>query len=86
MCKSTQSIKTNSFSLTLTTKFPAVFVYLDLIPDQYNITKYSFSHNGFMMVSPIMMIYLQIESTKCIEKLNRHDIKIFTVNQYVYKL
>ncbi|KAM7362826.1 beta-mannosidase-like [Cochliomyia hominivorax] len=83
LCKNTQSLKTNSYSLTLTTKYPAVFVYLDLIQDQYNVTKYSFSHNGFMLISPIMTIFLEIESTQCIEKLNKNDIKIFTVNQYV---
>lgn len=82
LCKSTQNLEVNRYSLTLTTKYPAVFVYLDLIPNKYNITKYSFSQNGFMLVSPIMVIYLEIEATQCINKLNRNDIKIFTVNQY----
>ena len=35
-----------------------------------------------MLVSPIMVVFLEIEAGECIDKLNKNDIKIYTVNQY----
>ncbi|XP_061389605.1 beta-mannosidase-like [Musca vetustissima] len=82
-CSSQVNVKMNSYSLTLNTKYPAIFVYIELILDKYpDIKHYKFSRNGFMLTSASSVLHLEFEAKECI-RLNAKDFKLMTVNQFM---
>lgn len=68
------------YSLTISIKRPALFVYLEV--NHADVEKYKFSDNGFIQTEPVRVIHLQIDPKKNSVKLKAENIRIFTVNQY----
>uniref|UniRef100_A0A1L8EBR4 beta-mannosidase n=2 Tax=Haematobia irritans TaxID=7368 RepID=A0A1L8EBR4_HAEIR len=82
-CRTTENVKLNSFSLALTSKYPAIFVYIELLlEDRTDISTYKLSKNGFMLTSGSCVVHLEFESKKCV-KLKRSDLNLMTVNQFL---
>ncbi|XP_013118469.2 beta-mannosidase [Stomoxys calcitrans] len=82
-CRTAANVKLNSFSLALTTKYPAIFVYIELLLESRNdIKNYKLSKNGFMLTSGSCVVHLEFESSKCV-KLKRSDLNVLTVNQFL---
>ncbi|XP_058974882.1 beta-mannosidase [Musca domestica] len=82
-CSSQVNVKMNSYSLTLNAKYPAIFVYIELILEKHpDIKHYKFSKNGFMMTSSSCVLHLEFEAKECV-RLNAKDFKIMTVNQFM---
>ncbi|KAL7726905.1 hypothetical protein ACLKA6_019124 [Drosophila palustris] len=73
----------NSFSLRITVKYPALFIFLELNHPNYVEMRHSFSMNGFTQTVPRQNVQLEIDTdSECI-KLNPHDISVKTMNQYM---
>ncbi|EDV92670.1 GH18705 [Drosophila grimshawi] len=82
-CNSVKTPYSNSFSLRITVKYPALFVYLELIHPEYASLRHTFSMNGFIQTVPRQNIYLDFEiNSKCLT-LKSSDIAVKTMNQYL---
>ncbi|XP_034485260.1 beta-mannosidase-like isoform X2 [Drosophila innubila] len=73
----------NSFSLRITVKYPALFVYLELAHQNYSEFRHTFSMNGFTQTMPRQNVHLEIDTdSECIELKPEH-IVVKTMNQYM---
>lgn len=82
-CSNATPPYTNSFSLLITVRFPALLVYLELTHPDYIMKRHTFSTNGFTQTAPRKTIYLVFENdSECI-RLNSDNIKVQTINQYL---
>ncbi|XP_022214341.2 beta-mannosidase [Drosophila obscura] len=78
-CLTTGNVIRNSLSITIQVKRPAVFVYLELLkPYQYR-----FSENGFMLTTPVHVVYLTFDATSCARLLRKTDLRVLTVNDFM---
>ncbi|KAH8338753.1 hypothetical protein KR059_010811 [Drosophila kikkawai] len=82
-CNNAQSPYTNSFSLLVTVRFPALLVYLELVHPDYITKRHTFSINGFTQTEPRKTVYLLFEDDSECLTLTSDDIKVQTINQYL---
>ncbi|XP_058443272.1 beta-mannosidase-like isoform X2 [Malaya genurostris] len=68
-------------SLEVTIDCPAVFVYLELTPENSALKQCQFSKNGFLQFTPIQTVHMQCVDIGCKSKLLSSDITPLTVNQ-----
>ncbi|KAH8418053.1 hypothetical protein KR222_010989 [Zaprionus bogoriensis] len=74
---------TNSFSLRITVSYPALFIYLELINENYTSLRHSFSTNGFTQTVPRQNVFLHFElDSECL-RIKAQDIRVRTMNQYM---
>ncbi|XP_058064049.1 beta-mannosidase [Anopheles bellator] len=68
-------------SLEVTVRAPALFVYLQLTPENSSTLKQcQFSHNGFLQFQPIRTVRLTCVDPGCRNKIQPRDISVRTVN------
>ncbi|XP_017057225.2 beta-mannosidase-like isoform X2 [Drosophila ficusphila] len=82
-CKTATSPYTNSFSLRITVKSPALFVYLELSHPDYIQERHKFSTNGFTQIQPKKTIHLVFENDSECMTLTTSHIRVQTINQYL---
>ncbi|XP_023292476.2 beta-mannosidase-like [Lucilia cuprina] len=70
------------YTITITVKKPAVFVYLELYHPA--VEKYKFSENGVIITAPIKVIHLefQLKAAPCVT-LTKENIRIITINDLI---
>lgn len=73
----------NSFSLRITVKYPALFVYLELVDPELANQMHTFSMNGFTQTVPVQNIYLDFKNDSSCLKLSAEQIAVKTMNQYM---
>ncbi|XP_017968131.1 beta-mannosidase-like [Drosophila navojoa] len=73
----------NSFSLRITVKYPALFVYLELIDPELAYQPHTFSMNGFTQTVPVQNIYLDFKNDSSCIRLSSEQIAVKTMNQYM---
>ncbi|XP_058824394.1 beta-mannosidase-like [Topomyia yanbarensis] len=72
-------------SLEVTVESPAVFVYLELTPENSALKQCQFSKNGFLQFTPIRTVHMQCVDAGCKAKLQSSDITVLTVNQVMLR-
>ncbi|XP_030563718.1 beta-mannosidase-like [Drosophila novamexicana] len=82
-CSTTSSPYANSFSVRITIKYPALFVYLELTDPEYANQRHTFSMNGFTQTVPRQNVYLEFENDSTCLKLTSEHIGVKTMNQYM---
>ncbi|XP_035785680.1 beta-mannosidase-like [Anopheles albimanus] len=69
-----------SVSLEVTVRVPALFVYLQLTPENSTLKQCQFSDNGFLQFQPIRSVQLTCVDAGCRNKIQSRDITVRTVN------
>lgn len=73
----------NSFSLCITVSYPALFIYLELVHENYTSYRHWFSTNGFTQTVPRQNVFLHFElDSECL-KIRAEHIRVRTMNQYM---
>lgn len=68
-------------SLEVAISSPAVFLYMELTPENSSLKQCQFSKNGFLQFTPIQTVYLKCVDIGCKSKLQSNDINVLTVNE-----
>ncbi|KAH8369200.1 hypothetical protein KR009_003853 [Drosophila setifemur] len=82
-CSSAKSPYSNSFSLQITVKTPALFVYLELSHPDYIRERHKFSTNGFTQTEPRKTVHLEFDNDSACLTLTSNHIRVQTMNQYL---
>lgn len=82
-CSNPNLYYANSFSLRITVKYPALFVYLELADPELANQMHTFSMNGFTQTVPVQNIYLDFKNDSACIKLSSEQIAVKTMNQYM---
>lgn len=72
-------------SLEVVVGSPAVFLYMDLTPENSSLKQCQFSKNGFLQFTPIQTVHLKCVDIGCKSKLQASDIEILTVNDLLLR-
>ncbi|XP_049287593.1 beta-mannosidase [Anopheles funestus] len=72
-------------SLEVSVSVPALFVYLQLTPENSTLKQCQFSHNGFLQFQPIRTVRLTCVDPGCRNKIQARDITIRTVNDLLVR-
>lgn len=72
-------------SIETSVSSPAIFLYLELTPENSTLKQCQFSKNGFLQFTPIQMVHLRCVDSGCKSKLQSSDISVLTVNQLLLK-
>lgn len=75
------SFSVSQISLEVKARAPAIFVYLQIYNSR--IQTYTLSKNGYIQLEPIQMIRLEFENENCATLLQKSDIRILTINDYL---
>ncbi|XP_053667869.1 beta-mannosidase [Anopheles marshallii] len=74
-----------SVSLEVSVSVPALFVYLQLTPENSTLKQCQFSHNGFLQFQPIRTVKLTCVDPGCRNKIQSRDITVRTVNELLVR-
>lgn len=72
----------NMYSISISTNYPAFFVYVEIT--NLDVKKYKLSKNGFLQLSPITVVHLEFESESCVQ-ISKTDVKILSINDFMNK-
>ncbi|XP_059621237.1 beta-mannosidase [Phlebotomus argentipes] len=75
------SFSVSQISLEVKARAPAIFVYIQI--NNPDIKSYSLSKNGYIQLEPIHMIRLEFANENCATTLQKRDIRILTINDYL---
>uniref|UniRef100_A0A182JII5 beta-mannosidase n=1 Tax=Anopheles atroparvus TaxID=41427 RepID=A0A182JII5_ANOAO len=70
-----------SVSLEVSVSAPALFVYLQLTPENSTLKQCQFSANGFLQFQPVRTVQLTCVDPGCRNKIQARDITVRTVNE-----
>ncbi|XP_058128109.1 beta-mannosidase [Anopheles ziemanni] len=70
-----------SVSLEVSVRAPALFVYLQLTPENSTLKQCQFSANGFLQFQPLRTVQLTCVDPGCRSKILARDITVQTVNE-----
>uniref|UniRef100_A0A182SW53 Uncharacterized protein n=1 Tax=Anopheles maculatus TaxID=74869 RepID=A0A182SW53_9DIPT len=74
-----------SVSLEVSVGVPALFVYLQLTPENSTLKQCQFSHNGFLQFQPIRTVKLTCVDPGCRNTIQARDITVRTVNDLLVR-
>uniref|UniRef100_A0A182LSD3 beta-mannosidase n=1 Tax=Anopheles culicifacies TaxID=139723 RepID=A0A182LSD3_9DIPT len=74
-----------SVSLEVSVSVPALFVYLQLTPENSTLKQCQFSRNGFLQFQPIRTVQLTCIDPGCRNKIQARDITVRTVNELLVR-
>lgn len=74
-----------SVSLEVAVSVPALFVYLQLTPENSTLKQCQFSHNGFLQFQPIRTVKLTCIDPGCRNMIQARDITVRTVNELLVR-
>ncbi|XP_053698686.1 beta-mannosidase isoform X1 [Sabethes cyaneus] len=82
VCKTASNIV--QVSIEVTVDAPAVFVYLELTPENSALKQCQFSKNGFLQFKPIQTVHMQCVDMGCKTKIQSSDITVLTINELMF--
>ncbi|XP_023034009.1 beta-mannosidase [Drosophila willistoni] len=82
-CSTARSPYRNNFTLRITVKYPALFVYLEFSHPDYVDERHKFSTNGFTQTVPRQSVHLEFENDKVCLTITEANIRVYTMNQYM---
>uniref|UniRef100_A0ABK8F080 beta-mannosidase n=1 Tax=Anopheles gambiae TaxID=7165 RepID=A0ABK8F080_ANOGA len=74
-----------SVSLEVSVSAPALFVYLQLTPENSTLKQCQFSRNGFLQFQPVRTVQLTCVDPGCRNKIQARDITVRTVNELLVR-
>uniref|UniRef100_A0A182PVA2 beta-mannosidase n=1 Tax=Anopheles epiroticus TaxID=199890 RepID=A0A182PVA2_9DIPT len=74
-----------SVSLEVSVSVPALFVYLQLTPENSTLKQCQFSRNGFIQFQPVRIVQLTCVDPGCRNKIQARDITVRTVNELLVR-
>ncbi|XP_053678418.1 beta-mannosidase [Anopheles nili] len=74
-----------SVSLEVSVSVPALFVYLQLTPENSTLKQCQFSSNGFLQFQPVRTVQLRCVDPGCRNKIQARDITVRTVNELLVR-